>query len=102
MTLPETVAVCSLVLAAMVNIIFVARAWGKLSSVLEHLTVSVNELKTTIAGVNAQASKHDTRITRLETIHEAHHEANGHRQHLGGMGPSYTVETPVYRCPKEA
>jgi hypothetical protein len=98
MTLPETVAVCSLVLAAMVNIIFVARAWGKLSSVLEHLTVSVNELKATIAGVNTQANKHDMRITRLETIHES----GGHRQHANNGGGSYTVETPVYRCPTEA
>lgn len=98
MTLPETVAVCSLVLAAMVNIIFVARAWGKLSSVLEHLTVSVNELKATISGVNALTSKHDTRITRLETFHES----NEHRQHSSNGGGSYKIETPVYRCPKEA
>jgi hypothetical protein len=98
MTLPETVAVCSLVLAAMVNIIFVARAWGKLSSVLEHLTQSVDELKSTISGLNSQTRLHDNRITRLETIHES----GGHRQHANNGGGSYTIETPAYRCPKEA
>jgi uncharacterized protein YoxC len=93
MTLPETVAVCSLTIAMVANIVFVSRAWGRLSSIIEHLTKSVDSLSSSIHGLDAQSHSHANRITRLETIHEA----NGTRQHLGGVGPSYKMESPRFR-----
>lgn len=92
MTLPETVAVCSLTIAMVANIVFVSRAWGRLSGIIEHLTKSVDSLSASIHGLDAQSHAHANRITRLETIHEA----NGHRQHSSNGGGSYTVETPRF------
>lgn len=93
MTLPETVAVCSLVLAMVANIVIVSRAWGRMSNILDHLTKSMEKLDGSIAALGTQSHAQDKRITRLETIHES----NGTRQHLGGIGPSYNIESPRFR-----
>ena len=89
MTISETIAICSIVLAMVANIVIVSRAWGRMSEILRNLTKSVDSLNVSIDGLGTQSHAQDKRITRLETLHES----GAHRQHLGGMGPSYTMET---------
>ena len=92
MTLPEAIGVSSLVLAMVANIVFVSRAWGRMSNILDHLTKSMEKLDDSITTLGTQSHAQDKRITRLETFHET----GGHRQHSSNGGGSYTVETPRF------